>query len=99
MNFEEMTNRQVTAAAKARNIVINYTWSNGGGPSDPNRDHRSWYIEIYTGWQTDKQEFVNEFVSDCMVSGKWDGKAACERAAKRIALIQVIRRQEGIEDE
>ena len=94
MTYEDMSNRQVTLAAKKRDIVVNYATSNGGGREDRNRDHRSWWIEIYTGWQTPTQEWHNHCAELHIHTGRIDGKAACEREAKRIALIHFLERDD-----
>ncbi len=91
MDYEEMSNRQITWAAKKLNIVVNYTYSNGGGRDDPNRDHRSWFIEIWTGWGTPDQKFYNHNVEIFTHTGRIDGKQACESEAKRIALIYFMK--------
>ncbi len=95
MNYDEMTNRQITWAAKKVNIVVNYTTSCGGGREDPNRDHQSWFIEIYTGWQTEDQQWHNHQANLTICSGRFDGKQACESEAKRIALIHFMEERDA----
>ena len=85
MNFEALNNKQVIKAARDLGIVHNYSHSCGGGRDDPNRDHQAWYIEI-----VDQGEWRQEFVAYCGGSGRSDGKAYCERLARRIVLERAI---------
>lgn len=81
-----LTRLQITLWAKKLGIAVNFAHSCGGG----NRDHRTWQIELFTDWQKPEQRFHTEQVTTHICSGRFDGKAACEREAKELALRAMI---------
>ena len=79
-NLRDMTHAQRVNVLKARGINVYYAESRGGG----NRDHRLWWVE-FSGMGLDGGHYRMQ-VQCNTYSWQYDGKAACERAARRNAV-------------
>ena len=77
--YDEMTNLQVTLAAKKAGIRHNYSWSH-------HSDHRTWTIEILHANGDIKSEQANTIVC----TAPFDSKDRCEREARRMVLIRAL---------
>ena len=87
-DLRSMTTRQKLNVLKARGIELDLATSHGGG----NRDHNVWSVE-FRGPGLENR-YVQIQVRCRTYSGKFDGKRACEREAKELAVAQLL----GLDD-
>lgn len=85
VDYSELSNSEIKKIAKEKGIRIYCATSFGGGRSDPNRNHETWQVEVYVD-----DEYKSMQVETKFCSGRFDGKAACKREVKKLALIKLI---------
>jgi len=87
-DLRSMTQRQRLNHLKAQGIELDLATSHGGG----NRDHGTWSVEFRGPGLPNRYTQIQ--VRCRTYSGKFDGKRACEREAKELAVARML----GLDD-